>query len=195
MNEAEWVPVHGLANDLTWAKERSAVALVNYVPCIQSKAAWIARLGASQIVSCPSKDSTSEEEEEARHPNLSMTDTDPEQEEESEDEAGLTDPEEEAEPNRWRHPGDWEAIMEGSEVLAYDDPRLDSDATVMGADGPQRPALSLHDEAANCPPHTPRHAALHMPGLPMDHMPPLEVAIAGGDAIEVHVDEVKLDNL
>ena len=46
MNEAEWVPVHGLANDLTWAKERSAVALANYVPCIPVEAAWIARLGA-----------------------------------------------------------------------------------------------------------------------------------------------------
>ena len=32
LNEAEWVPVHGLANDLSWAKERSAVALANYVP-------------------------------------------------------------------------------------------------------------------------------------------------------------------
>ena len=29
MNEAEWVPVCSLTNDLTWAEERSAVALVN----------------------------------------------------------------------------------------------------------------------------------------------------------------------
>ena len=34
MNKAEWVPLHGLTNDLTWAEERSAVALVNYVPSI-----------------------------------------------------------------------------------------------------------------------------------------------------------------
>ena len=34
MNKAEWVPVHGLINDLNWAEERSAMALANYVPCI-----------------------------------------------------------------------------------------------------------------------------------------------------------------
>ena len=46
MNEAEWVPVHSLTNDLTWAEERSAVALVNYVLHIPVEAAWITRLGA-----------------------------------------------------------------------------------------------------------------------------------------------------
>ena len=67
MNEVEWVPVHGLANDLTWAEERSAVALANYVPCIPVEAAWITRLGAHWIVSCPDDSSTSEEEE-MQHP-------------------------------------------------------------------------------------------------------------------------------
>ena len=85
--------------------------------------------------------------------------------------------------------------MEGSEGLAYDDPQSDSNAMVMGADSPQGPTLSLHDEAANPSPHTPRLVAPHMPGLPMDHMLPLEVAITGGDAVEVHVDEAELDNL
>ena len=33
-DEAEWVPVCGLANDLTLAEERSIVALANYVPCV-----------------------------------------------------------------------------------------------------------------------------------------------------------------
>ena len=46
MNKAEWVPVHGLTNNLTWAEERSAMALVNYVPCIPEEPARIARLGA-----------------------------------------------------------------------------------------------------------------------------------------------------
>ena len=83
----------------------------------------------------------------------------------------------------------------GAKGLAYDDPRLDSDAMVTGTDGPQGPALSLHDEATNPPPHTPRRVAPHMLGLPMDHMLSLEAAIAGGDTVKVHVDEVKLDNL
>ena len=44
MNEAEWIPVCGLANDLTWAEERPTVALVNYVLHAQAEAAWIAKL-------------------------------------------------------------------------------------------------------------------------------------------------------
>ena len=57
---------------------------------------------------------------------------------------------------------------------------------VMGADGPWGPALL---------PHTPRRAAPHMPGSPMEHMPPLEEAITHGDTMEVHVDEAELDDL
>ena len=69
LNEAEWVPVHGLANNLSWAEERSAVALANYVPCASAEAAWIARLGAGQVISYPSDNysMTSIEGEESRH--------------------------------------------------------------------------------------------------------------------------------
>ena len=74
---------------------------------------------------------------------------DPEQEDESEDGVRQTDPEEEAEPNRQQCPRDWEAIMEGAEGLAYDDPPSDSNAMVMAVDSLQGPAFSLHDEAAN----------------------------------------------
>ena len=66
LNEAEWVPACALANDLSWAEERSAVALANYVPCAPVEVAQITRLGAGRIVSCPGDDSsTSAEEEEA----------------------------------------------------------------------------------------------------------------------------------
>ena len=184
-NEAEWVSVHGLANDLTWAEERSTVALANYVLRIPEEAAQITRLGACRIVSW-FNDSSTLEEEEAQHPELQTTDTEPEWGEESEDGARQTDPEEEAEPNRRWCSRDWEAIMEGLEGLAYDDPQSDSDAMVMGADCPWGPALS---------PHTLRGAAPHMLGSPMDHLPPLEVAITSADAVVVHVDESELDNL
>ena len=70
MNEAEWVPVCSLANVLSWAEERSAVALANYVPSIPAEAAWIARLGASWIVSCPGDDSSTSKEEEVQYPIL-----------------------------------------------------------------------------------------------------------------------------
>ena len=93
LNEAEWVPACGIANDLSWAEERSAVALANYVMCAPVEDAWIARLGAGRIVSCPSNDSsTSAEEEEAWHSDTQSTnpptDTDPEAGDESQDGAG-----------------------------------------------------------------------------------------------------------
>ena len=46
-NKAEWVLTQGLVNDLTPGKERSAVALTNYVLWVTSEVVQIARLGAS----------------------------------------------------------------------------------------------------------------------------------------------------
>ena len=53
---------------------------------------------------------------------------------ESEDGARHTNLEEGAEPNRQWCSQDWEAVMEGSQGLAYDDLWSESDAMVMGAD-------------------------------------------------------------
>ena len=58
LNEAEWVPVRGLANDLSWAKERSAMALANYVPHAPVEVVWIARLRAGRVISCSGDDSS-----------------------------------------------------------------------------------------------------------------------------------------
>ena len=58
LNEAKWVPTCRLANDLSWAEERSAVALANYIPWTQEEAKRIARLGAGQVVSCPGDNSS-----------------------------------------------------------------------------------------------------------------------------------------
>ena len=201
MNEAEWVPVCGLANDLSWAEEKSAVALANYVLHAIAEVARTTRLRAGRIVSCPSDDSsTSTEEEEVRHSDTQSTnpptDTDPEAGDESEDRVGgQTNPGDAVERDWWQHPQNWEAIMEEAEGLAYDDPRSDSNAKVMGADGSQGSGLSLHDEAANSPPNNPRNSALHMPGSPMEHMPPLETTVTGRDTVKVHVDEEELNNL
>ena len=68
-------------------------------------------------MSCPD-DSCTSEEEEVQHPKLQTTNTEPKWGEESEDGARQTYQEEEAEPNRWLCPWDWEAVMEGSEGLA-----------------------------------------------------------------------------
>ena len=98
---------------------------------------------------------------------------------ESEDGARPTNLKEGVEPDRWQHSQDWESVMEGSQGLAYDDPWLDSDATMMGLDCPQGTASSLPTWG----PVTP-----HMLGSPMDQLPPME-------AVEVHVNEAELEDL
>ena len=153
---------------------------MNYVPCAPAEMAQIARLGAGLMVSCP--DSSSSEEDEVWHPEPQITDTEPRREEGNEDGARQTDPEEEMEPDSQQCLWDWEAVVEESEGLTYDDPwsdTTDSMATVMGADNSQGPALSLCDEAVNSPPHTPRSATPHMLGSLM----------------VVNADETELDNL
>ena len=85
--------------------------------------------------------------------------------------------------------------MEEAKGLAYDDPWSDSNATIMGVDGSQGPELSLHDELAGSPPNTPRSLAPRSLGSPMEHMLPLEPAVASVDTVEVHIDEEELNNL
>ena len=45
LNEAEWVPVHGMANDLSWTEERSVVVLANYILHASTEVERITRLG------------------------------------------------------------------------------------------------------------------------------------------------------
>ena len=91
LNQAEWIPTRGLANDLSWGEERSMVALANYVPHVQKEGKRIARLRVSRVVSSPDDDTSTmsmEEEEElqfsdtpSRSPQMDM---DHEADEESE---------------------------------------------------------------------------------------------------------------
>ena len=83
-----------------------------------------------------------EEEEDAWDPKPLTTDTG-EWGEEGEDGARQTGLEG-VEPDRWQHSHDWEAVMEGSQGLAYDDLQSDSDAMVMGVDCPRGPTSSPH---------------------------------------------------
>ena len=76
------------------------------------------------------------------------------------------DLEEEWEPNKWQCLWEWEVVMGEVERLAYDDPRSDSDAMVMGVD---------------C--HSLRCLTPHMLGSPMEA------------AVEVHVRESELEDL
>ena len=144
-DEVEWVPVRGLTNNLTWAEERSAMVLANYVPCISQDAAQIARLGAHQLMSWPTDSSMSEEEDEEQEeegqeegeeqeevdPEPLITDAEPEQSEE--------DQEGKQELSRW-HLRDWEMVMGEEEQLTFDDLQLDSDTM---ADGRSLKRLTL----------------------------------------------------
>ena len=115
---------------------------------------------------------------------------------ESEDRVGgQTNPGDAVERDQWWHPWNWEAMMEETEGLAYDDPRSDSNAMIMGAEGSQGPELYLYDKATDSPPNTLRNSASHMLGSPMEHMPLLGAAVTDGNAVEVHVDEEELNNL
>ena len=60
-DEVEWVPACGVTNDLSWAKERSAVALANYVPCVPQEVDCIAEIGSHRLMGWLD-DSSSEEE-------------------------------------------------------------------------------------------------------------------------------------
>ena len=62
-DEAEWVPACALTYDLTWAEEKSAVVLVNYLPCVSQEVARVARLGTHWLVSWPDDSSTLGEED------------------------------------------------------------------------------------------------------------------------------------
>ena len=63
-DEAEWVTACGVTNDLSWAEERSAVALANYVPHGPQEADCIAELGACCLVGWPDDSSSVEEDDE-----------------------------------------------------------------------------------------------------------------------------------
>ena len=176
LNEAEWIPVRGLPNDLSWGEERSVVTLANYVPREQ-EGKRIARLRVSRLVSSLGDDTSTtsiEEEEESQFldtPSTSpWTDTDHEADEESEgakgskgDMSGWKSPEEggEASPciDQCRCSQNWESIMEESEGLAFDDPCSGSDTTVTGVDSPSAPPFSPHAESGDSLPTRSRGSA------------------------------------
>ena len=109
-DEEELVPVHGLTNDLTWMEERSAMALVNYVPHISQEVAQIARLGACQLVSWPANSCISEEEDKEEEAGEEREEVDPEPPiMNAELEQSKEDQEGEQEPSR-QHSLDWEMV-------------------------------------------------------------------------------------
>ena len=63
-DETEWVPARGITNNVSWVEERSAVALVNYMPCVPQEADHIAELEAHCLMGWPDDSSSEEEDDE-----------------------------------------------------------------------------------------------------------------------------------
>ena len=135
-DEAEWVPTCGVANDLSWVKERTVVVLANFVPCILQEADHITELGACCFLGL-ADDSPSEEEDDEQ---MQEEDDEPEGDEREEaeewEEKDPTNMEEqgkmglEADPQRQSQ--EWGSIMDDEQPLAFDDLWSDSDATIGG---------------------------------------------------------------
>ena len=62
-DEVEWVPTHGVANNLSWVEERMAVALVNFVPHAPKEADRIAELGTHHLLAWTDESSLEDEHE------------------------------------------------------------------------------------------------------------------------------------
>ena len=62
-DEAEWVPTHGVTNDLSWTEERMAGALVNFVPHAPKEADHIVGLGTRHLLAWTDESSLDDERE------------------------------------------------------------------------------------------------------------------------------------
>ena len=129
-DKVEWVPAHGIANDLSWVVTH------------------IARLGACHFMSWPNDSSLEEEDDgQVEEEDDEQEDDEPEgdehEEAEGQGEVGPKSPsngtvleqgktEQEVEPRGQRRSWEWGSIMDEEEPLTFDDLWLDSDATVGG---------------------------------------------------------------
>ena len=151
-DKAEWVPAHGVANDLSWVEERMAVALVNFVPCIPQEADCIAELGTHCLLAWTDSSSSEGEGEQTQEKGNEPKEDECEEVEgqgESNPEAlpgdqmhGWGEAEMEMEPQRrsW----EWASIMDDEQPLAFDDPQSDSDHSTLLEPGLPEDAVEVH---------------------------------------------------
>ena len=65
-DEAEWVPARGVTNNLSWAEEGTAVALVNFVPCIPQEVDCVAELRAHHLLGWANNSPSEEDDEQTQ---------------------------------------------------------------------------------------------------------------------------------
>ena len=83
-DEVEWVPTHGVANDLSWAEERMVVVLVDFVPCIPQEADCITELGTRCLLRWSTDSSSEEEDEQMQEEDVELEGDEPEGDEHEE---------------------------------------------------------------------------------------------------------------
>ena len=151
-DEEEWVPTHGVANNLSWAKERMAVTLVNFVPHAPQEADRIAELGTCRILAWTNNSSSEGEGKQTQE------DGDEPEEDECEEVEGWGESNPEVPPgdemHGWgeaetemepqRQSWEWASIMDDKQPLAFDDPQSDSDRSTLLEPGLPEDAVEVH---------------------------------------------------
>ena len=145
-DEAEWVPTHRVTNDLSWAEERMAVMLANFVPMSPRRRTASQNLRPTCLLGwaddSPSEEDDEQTQEEEDEPEGNEH-KEAEEREEEQGEMGLG-----ADP--WRRSQEWGSMMDNEQPLAFDDPQSDSDTMVSGC--------------------SPAHLTSQVPGSPQDAM-------------------------
>ena len=91
-DEAEWVPTHGGANDLSWAEERTVVTLTNFVPHVPQEADPITELGTHHLLGWSTDSSLEEEDKQMQEEDVKLEGDEPEGDEHEEIGQGEADP-------------------------------------------------------------------------------------------------------
>ena len=150
-DEVEWVPTHGVTNDLSWAEERMVVVLANFVPCASQEADHITELGTRHLLAWTDYSSLEEEGEQMHEEG-----DEPEEDEHEVEGWGESNPKVPPgdETHGWgkakpemdpqRRLQEWASIMDDEQPLTFSDPRSDSDHSTLLEPGLLEDAVEVH---------------------------------------------------
>ena len=160
-DEGEWVPTRGVANDLSWVEERTAVTLANFVPHAPQEMDHIMELETNHLLGWTDDSSSEEEDKQTQEEDVKPEGDKPEGDEHKEIEGwgetyaklpssdvtcGQGKTKLQIKPPRWS----WEcvAIMDDEQPLAFNDPWSDSDHSPVHLTplelGPPEDAMEVH---------------------------------------------------
>ena len=142
-DEVEWVPTRGVTNDLSWAEERMAVTLENFMAHVPQEVDHVTELRARHLLGWADDSLSAEDEEQTQEEEDEQTqeeEDEPEggeheeaEEQEEEDPANLEEQGEtglEAEPQRQSL--EWGSMIDNEQPLTFDDLWPDSNTMIGG---------------------------------------------------------------